>query len=301
MDDYHPISGKTYSLFGEGSGTEGFYTCIAELADEVLKHTGWTEERLLEFLQSASENRKKLRKAALKKPVDLKNTARMEIPDTPALAYILNRGREVLSQYMRDVELHTRSVGPYRRLRDPTLLSSREQYYLYMLEFELVNRVHLEKFRQARFKIALLPYCLKERQDDCKAMPDETDYRCKHCVKTCYINRVSSLLEDMDINPYILSRGKVEKLLAGLYAKHGSIGVLGIACVVELVWGMRLCMKAGVPVVGIPLNANRCPRWMGTMHETSIDIVAIGRLLSDVTNGSPGTLPGILPVPVIPA
>jgi hypothetical protein len=127
VDDYHPISGKTYSLFGEGSGTEGFYEQVAGLTDEVLKRTGWTEERLLEFLQSAGKNRKKLRKAALKKPVDLKNTARMEIPDASALAYILYRGREELSMYMRDVERHTRSVGPYRRLTDPTLLSSREQ------------------------------------------------------------------------------------------------------------------------------------------------------------------------------
>lgn len=276
MDESTPISGKTYSLFGEGCATRSFYERVGGLADELLERFEGPEEKLLEYLQSVGGNRKKLRKTASGKP------------DASPLAYILYRGRQDLSQYLGEVERHTRSVGPYRRLTDKPLLTSREQYYLYMLEFELVNRMHLGKFGKARFKIALLPYCLKERQEDCRAAPDEIDYRCGQCVKTCYINRISRMLEEMGIHPYILSQGRVSKLLSGLHEKYGSIGVLGIACVVELVWGMRLCMKSGIPVVGIPLNANRCPRWMGTMHETSIDTVAIRRLLDGVPGGSRG-------------
>lgn len=35
-----------------------------------------------------------------------------------------------------------------------------------------------------------------------------------------------------------------------------------IACIVELANGMKSCRKARIPVVGIPLNANRCIHWM---------------------------------------
>lgn len=148
-----------------------------------------------------------------------------------------------------------------------------------MIEFELVNRLNLEKFRQANHKIAMLPYCLKESQADCRAEQDEIDFRCRSCLKTCYISRVSKLLKEYDIHPYILSQGRVSTNLKQLNKKHGGIGVLGIACAIELIWGIRLCLKAGLPVMGIPLNANRCPRWMGTMHDTSVDLEALQNLL----------------------
>ena len=53
----------------------------------------------------------------------------------------------------------------HKYIRDKELLSSREQYYLYMIEFELVNRIHRERFANSSFRIALLPHCLKETQD----------------------------------------------------------------------------------------------------------------------------------------
>ncbi|MFH0758510.1 MAG: DUF116 domain-containing protein [Bacteroidota bacterium] len=69
-------------------------------------------------------------------------------------------------------------------------------------------------------------------------------------------------------------------MLKGLVQEHGRTGVLGIACMVELVMGMRKCLKAQLPVVGIPLNANRCPRWMDRFHETSFDLNALEELLT---------------------
>jgi hypothetical protein len=40
-----------------------------------------------------------------------------------------------------------------------------------------------------------------------------------------------------------------------------TFSLLEIACIPELTWGMRNCRKNNIPVVGIPLNANRCIRW----------------------------------------
>jgi hypothetical protein len=59
-----------------------------------------------------------------------------------------------------------------------------------------------------------------------------------------------------------------------------TFGVLGIACVPELTFGMRNCMKNNIPVVGIPLNANRCVRWFGEFFPNSIDLSELERLLT---------------------
>ena len=269
MSESKPIQGKTYSLYGKGSSTLEFYADISRLTDELLSTFDSPERVLLDLVRKASRKRIKLRRSIRRQP------------EQSELAYILKRAKGVMSDYLGEVEKHNKSVSLRRHLSDPDLLTPREHYYLYMIEYELVNRLHLETFKKASFKIALLPYCLKESHTNCKAMQDEIDYQCNGCLKTCYINRIGAILRKQDINPYILSRGRVSSLLKGLFEKHGSIGVMGIACLVELVMGMRLCMKSGLPVIGIPLNANRCPRWMGSMHDTSIDLAAIENLIMD--------------------
>jgi len=56
-------------------------------------------------------------------------------------------------------------------------------------------------------------------------------------------------------------------------------GALGIACVPELAMGMRLCIRLGIAPIGIPLDANRCARWMGKAQETSFNLRQLEDLL----------------------
>lgn len=60
-----------------------------------------------------------------------------------------------------------------------------------------------------------------------------------------------------------------------------SFGVLGIACIPELTWGMRNCRKNNIPVIGIPLNANRCIRWFGEFFPNSVDLTELEKLISE--------------------
>lgn len=70
-----------------------------------------------------------------------------------------------------------------------------------------------------------------------------------------------------------------ETSLNKLRAEHKSFGVLGIVCIPELVRGMRTCMNMDIPVVGIPLNANRCARWMGDFYENSFCVEQLEELV----------------------
>jgi hypothetical protein len=60
-----------------------------------------------------------------------------------------------------------------------------------------------------------------------------------------------------------------------------TFGVLGIACIPELIWGMRRCRKNNIPVLGLPLNANRCVRWFGEFFANSIDLPELEKLIAD--------------------
>jgi len=268
LEDYKPIYGKTYSLFGNNANTGPFYGKISVLTNEILAQLSIPEIRALEYIQSLSRNKRKLKTAAAK-PAGYS-----------VLADMLQKMDHELAEYVPGLQQHLREVSFFKKFRDKELLNTREQYYLNMVEFELVNRIHKKRFQDANFRIALLPYCLKETHTNCKASPDEIDFVCRGCLKTCYINKLSTVLRDHAVNPYILSRGSLKSIFSKLTSKHGNIGVLGIACIVELIQGMRFCMKAKLPVMGLPLNANRCPRWMGEFFETSVDLQALENILN---------------------
>ena len=152
---------------------------------------------------------------------------------------------------------------------------------LYILEIELTNRIYLKEFTSTSKKLAFLPHCLRDFTKDCLASPDEVDNLCKGCSKKCTINSVSQLLKKCEVTPYIWMNADLKKVFASYRNTKNGIGVLGIACIPELTSGMRFCRKHNVPVIGIPLDANRCRRWMGDFYENSVNTNQLEKMLTN--------------------
>ena len=72
-------------------------------------------------------------------------------------------------------------------------------------------------------------------------------------------------------------------LLRKLRREGKTVGVMGIACIPELVNGKRTCARAGVPVTGVPLDANRCARWWGEFRPNSVNLREVERVLGEET------------------
>ena len=259
---YTPVQGKTYSLCDDQGGSEGYFAEIKRLADI--------------FLQRCPEAGKLLgliRKVG-KRPylVGLK-TSRAE---RQHLDFVRETLRQSLSGYTTKVSEHLQTL-PLTRRTDPTLTTTEAQYHLYMLEIELVNRIYRDQFKRAEYKFALLAHCLRDFRPACESVQGDIEAVCRGCTEDCLIHLGSVLLEKYGIKPYISVEMEQERLFRQLKKEHPSIGALGIACIPELAMGMRLCLKSGIPPVGIPLNANRCARWMSQAHETSFNLEAAGR------------------------
>ncbi|HZD59018.1 MAG TPA: DUF116 domain-containing protein [Anaerolineae bacterium] len=263
-----PVEGKTYSLFGDATSTTQYYSLIKNLADVCLKRypdTHW----LLAHVQKASEKKQFLR------DMSRKHSSYSPIP------FIARNLRNALSLYTGGVKAHLRDSSAFKLL-DSILATTEEQYHLYMLEIELANRAFIESFKACETKLAFLPHCLHDLDKNCRAKPEpgDIDYVCKGCSPECFINRVSALLRAHGIKPYIWRDAELEEVFNDFKARGVSIGVLGIACIPELVHGMRLCRRFDIPAVGIPLNANRCARWMGKFHDTSVNLEEVEKLIS---------------------
>ena len=258
-----PLQGKTYTLRHHAPDSDEYYGRIAGLVDGLLLVRP-DPVQLLAYLQELSKNRRRLRKLARTTPPS----------DDGRLILTL---RKELSEFTASVDSHLKGL----RFADRwgTLATSEEQYHLYMLEIELTNRIFSAQFRSSDQRLAFLPHCLRDLSADCLAAQRDLDYVCKGCTNECNVNQVSKALRRHGVKPFIWMKANLRALFRRMKKDGESLGVLGIACIPELIRGMRMCRKYGIPVVGIPLDANRCARWWGEFHWNSVNFKMLESLL----------------------
>jgi len=259
-------AGKTYTLFRGGSSAD-YYRYIGSLADAVLARSP-DIRGLITLLDAASRNKRLLRRQL-----------RTAASSASFLGFVVTAARDVLAPHTSRVDAHLREM-PLLKRWDRILRTSEEQYQLYMLLIELANRAWAGEFQKADRKIAFLPYCLRDLRAACRSVMGPLDMVCKGCSKNCFVNQVSALLRNAHIEPYLWMNANLKNLLKRLHTES-TLGVLGVACVPELMHGMRLCMDLHIPVLGLPLNANRCIRWMGQFHPTSVDLEELRKLIGE--------------------
>lgn len=259
---YKPIEGKTYNLFGDSPDTESYYNLIREFTSQLVKFYP-DETSLLQAIRIAGKSQKRFKEW------------KKSIP-------ILTEFFGELNKYTLKTGEHLKNLS-FSQVWDRRLRTSEWQYHLYMPEIELANRINKLLFLKSAYKMALLPYCLHDLKKECKSSSDGLEYICRNCSKTCYINRVTTTLAGFDVKGYIWMQSNLASLLKKLSRDYKTIGILGIACIPELINGLRQCGKHSIPAIGIPLDANRCVRWMGAFHDNSVNIDQLEMLLTDNT------------------
>jgi hypothetical protein len=262
--EYKPIEGKTYSLFGKSNSTVEYYKLIKDLAKKALEN--YSSKDIIE--QVKKKNNYKFFEQLIKNA----NPVSAQPSDENSLG-------NFLSIYTNGVKEHFKELGLFK-LWDKTLSTSEKQYHLYMLKIEMVSQLNKKKFKECEYKIALLPHCLRDLTRECLKSMGEYDYICKGCSKKCYLNFTSTTLKKYNVDPYIWMTADIKSLFKKLMLKYKSFGVFGMACIPELFNGMTLCLKKDIPVIGLPLDANRCVRWMGEFHENSINTEQLEKLLN---------------------
>lgn len=263
---YEPVRGRTYSLFGKWDTTSAYYEKVTRLVDLLLAENQ-SDILLLEKIRQAT------------RPGFLSKVFNNNDPTSTASRF-LNELDEDMGIFLLDIKHHLKELGLFSRLRS-SLGTLEWQYALYMLEIELTNRINIEEFHSKPFRFALLPHCLRDIWDSCKAEYEKYDQVCQHCKKDCYINHLSRILRSKDIQPFIWTTRKLDKMFREILKDHAEFGVLGVACIPELVAGMRRSMDSGIPAIGLPLNANCCIRWFGEYKQTSVDLDQLEKLLNE--------------------
>ena len=264
MDDRSEIRGKTYTLLNAGRDSTGYYAAIKDSVDILLKKVP-DGRSLLSHLRAMHK------RSLIKKLSGDQGANELSRVVTQTLD-------ERLSVFTGDADNHLKGLSAAERF-DEILATRRWQYHLYMAEIELVNRIYADEFRNAGYKFALIGHCLRDFRPECRAEEGDMEKVCMGCTEDCFVKIGSELMRRYGIHPYIAVEMEQETLFKKIKARHKSVGALGIACVPELALGMRLCIKLGIPPVGVPLDANRCARWMGAASESSFNLGELDKLI----------------------
>lgn len=256
------MRGKTYTL-GDPSGSSiEYFRLIREIADRYLSEYP-DKESLLTLLRDGGSKGSIFRK--------LFGNGKDVLDLSESLS-------NYLSKYTTDTGRHLDELSISDRF-DSVIATKEVEYHLNMLEIEITNRVNRDRFITSDHKVALLAHCLRDFRDDCRSEPGDIEYLCRHCEEDCSVHLGSLVLGKYGIKPYISATMDHKTLFTGLKKQHPSLGALGIACIPQLVQGMRLCDRLGVPSVGVPLDVNRCAMWLGWTGEAWFNLEELEYLL----------------------
>ncbi len=183
---------------------------------------------------------------------------------------VLDQGQRALAPELdeTDAYLERARSSPSEEL---TPRSPRGDLILAALGVEILNRDWQAAFRAAKIKVILTPHCMNLKRGKCQAQLDEDTglFRCQNCSEDCLTGEISRLYAwRAEVQVYATKdrtqSGAAQdfaRLYEVLQGRWDSVGVLGIACLIELWRGMMAALDAGVPSQGVPLLYPGCRRW----------------------------------------
>jgi hypothetical protein len=210
------------------------------------------------------------------------------------------RSEVALGRYTSHVERFLAETHPRYQWREDALFCGRRrvEYHLNMVGTEILNRAFRQPFLSTARKVVLLPPCMKARPDDaCQAHPTPFGARCAGCTAGCRVHQVTKLGEELGFETLILpeelrvfSDGGVEAVT------NGSVGIVGVSCVLTNASGGWETRRLGIPAQGVPLDYCGCSyHWHEEGIPTDIDVswllqvLGIGQgQLQDVEDGERG-------------
>ncbi len=183
--------------------------------------------------------------------------------------------KDVAKQEFKDytpfVESFIANQAKSHRWKEDYLFCNRgeTEYYLNMVGSELMNRAFVSNFHQTQRKAVLLPACMRKHANDgqCKAKRISLDFVCTGCDKSCKINQYTQLGKEHDFDVHIIPHSSDFTAWLENFAKDRQVGVVGVACLLNLITGGLELKSLNIPAQCVFLDNCGCTNhW----HETGV-------------------------------
>jgi hypothetical protein len=189
-------------------------------------------------------------------------------------AWFARESAAVLGRYTPEVERFLAEEHSRYRFREDWVFCGRrrEEYHLNMVGAALMNRAFRPEFLARPRQAVLLPACLRrEPGGGCRAVRSALGWQCRECAAGCGVRQLTRLGRKYDFEVYFVPH-ESSLFARGVAAPEvrERLGVVGVACVLNLLSGGWKVKALGIPVQCVLLNYSGCPKhWLkeGLMTE----------------------------------
>jgi hypothetical protein len=119
----------------------------------------------------------------------------------------------------------------------------------------LLNKVDYIRFAKVAYneRALFLPQCL--RNQDCPAKLGANGIECIKCARDCSVKEAKIEAEKLGYKVFVVPGGG---FIRRLVARHKPKGIIGVACLPEVMMGMDMMNKVKLPAQGVVLLRSGC-------------------------------------------
>lgn len=184
-------------------------------------------------------------------------------------------GNRHLQRYLPQLQnyLETNRCAWNSREDAGLILRDKNCYYINMIAAQMLNECCRQDFVACDKTYIFLPGCMSSKGKYCQARESEDGYVCVSCSEECQVNRLSKLYPGVRI---VYHGSQMEKKKV---STHEKIGVVGVACVLNLISGGWKAKRLGYVPQCVILNECGCNiHWDEKGLVTSLDEEELGSL-----------------------
>ncbi|MFW5658128.1 MAG: DUF116 domain-containing protein [Bacteroidota bacterium] len=158
---------------------------------------------------------------------------------------------------------------------------NRAEYYLNMVGAEILNRELQQEFNKTGKKVILLPKCMSKLPEHCKAEQSMNQITCKGCNPSCNINKLKQQFENDTTSVSLVPHSSSFSKYLKRWENSTEVGVIGVACVLNLLTGGYEMMSLNIPSQCVFLNYSGCKKhWSSKGISTNLNPVKLKEILS---------------------
>nr|WP_321023081.1 DUF116 domain-containing protein [Clostridium neonatale] len=152
---------------------------------------------------------------------------------------------DILSKYVANVDLYLKKYKRDHKYKENIIYcgKSKLQYYFNMVCSQIMNDIYKNRFLKTREKIVFLPSCMRQNKSKCLGIKSEKGFVCKCCSKNCNVNIINDLGKALHYSTYVVSHES--SFLKLKDNNNGEIGIIGVACVLNLISGGWKAIRMG--------------------------------------------------------
>lgn len=192
--------------------------------------------------------------------------------------YFYAQCKDPLMKYTKNVKIYLKEYKEKHNNKEDIIYCGKGeiQYFFNMVSAEIMNQVYKEKFLNSSDKLIFVPACMRQIENECLSKKGNKGYECIGCSPHCNVNILRKIGQTHNVKIYIIPH---DTLLSNLESEeNNSTGIIGVACVLNLVSGGWKAIRLGFIPQCVVLDYVGCSHhWLdnGLMTQINIDKLKI--------------------------